>query len=755
MPETVRRLPAPAQPRQPPVHSGLGVNDILFALFKHKLMILLFAVAGIAAGITAYFWYPPVYESYAKLFVRYVMERSGVDPIDSANAATSEAVINAEVEILTSWDLAVQVADAIGPKKMLPEAGDSASKEAAASRVSSGLSVSGRKGSNIILVSYQNRDPQLTMLVLNELVNRYFNRHLEVHRSAGAFDFVTQQTDQVRARLNQTEDALKALKNKVGITSLATGLAKLDSDLRQTEDKLEAAEGELAEQRGKIKELERGKDSPVIELGHSTADQTVTQEVPAGSPEPKPTRFPRPEPSDNDVQKYESVISQLAQQRRTEQELLARYTTKNLLVESARKQIVDLESEQRDLEKKFPSLPARFQPSDPSSQHLDLFSEKARLAGIEAKTEALRVRLRRVQERMKEFADIGQEIGALERNKELEETNYKYFANTLEKARIDEALDPSKIPNISTVQRPSPPALVTKPRDKMALTLSAGGLAVGLALALFIELILNRTIRRPSEIEARMHIPLLLSIPYHNGSNGRRRLPGGGASGSSSALVPKKSNHTRIAPWDANHFMRPYFEAIRDRVNLYFELHQLTHKPKLVGVTGFSEGAGASTLAAGLAAVMSETDGGKVLLVDVNLGPEDVHPFFKGRPAYPLRAALQSSTAIDSAAENLYLATVGSNAGPAQLGLKKFFDLMPNLRASEFDYIIFDMPPLGETSPTVGMAGFMDKLLLVVEAEKDNRDLVERSYRKMAGVRDNISVVFNKARSYLPKQLED
>src|SRR5439155_181712 len=81
-------------------------------------------------------------------------------------------------------------------------------------------------------------------------------------------------------------------------------------------------------------------------------------------------------------------------------------------------------------------------------------------------------------------------------------------------------------------------------------------------------------------------------------------------------------------------------------------------------------------------------------------------------------------TPITSAADNLYLAAVGSpsTGGPAQLGLKKFFDMMPNMKASDFDYIIFDMPPLDQTSPTWGMAAFMDKLLLVVEAEKNNRE---------------------------------
>jgi Mrp family chromosome partitioning ATPase len=189
---------------------------------------------------------------------------------------------------------------------------------------------------------------------------------------------------------------------------------------------------------------------------------------------------------------------------------------------------------------------------------------------------------------------------------------------------------------------------------------------------------------------------------------------------------------------------------------LYFELNHLTHRPKLVGITGFSDTAGTSSLAAGLAASLSETDDGKVLLVDVNLGPEEVHPFFKGKPAYPLKAALKPSGQINSAADNLYLATVGSpsSGGPAQLGLKKFFDMMPNMKASDFDYIIFDMPPLRETSPTWGMAAFMDKLLLVVEAEKNNRDVVQRGYRKLVEERDNVSVVVNKTRSRVPGWLD-
>ncbi len=126
--------------------------------------------------------------------------------------------------------------------------------------ISSGLKVLSSKGSNIILVSYKNRDPQIATLVLQELLSRYFVKHLEVHRSAGAFDFVTQQTDQVRARLNQTEDALKSLREKTGIASLKEGSVALTAEAAKTQDQLNAAEADLAEQQALVNQIVDKKD---------------------------------------------------------------------------------------------------------------------------------------------------------------------------------------------------------------------------------------------------------------------------------------------------------------------------------------------------------------------------------------------------------------------------------------------------------------------------------------------------------------
>jgi uncharacterized protein involved in exopolysaccharide biosynthesis/Mrp family chromosome partitioning ATPase len=727
-------------------NSGVKVTEILSAIFKHKSSVILCTLAGFVAAIAVFFFYPHRYQTEAKLLVRYVLDRNPVDQVDNSTAGfgkTTENVINSEVEILQSWDLAVQVAEAIGPKKLVPELGDAADVNAAAYVVSAGLNVQARKGNDVLFVSYTNSDPTLTTLVLNELVNRYFVRHLEVHRSAAAFDFVSRQADQVRARINETDDALKNLKSKVGMTSVADNTGTLSADIIKTEDQYLAAEAELAEQTARVKEIESS-------LGSSTSEGAAS----AGKSRPASTPgvSSSPPPASADVfQKYQLLLKRLEQVRQADLELLARYTPESEVVKMNRAELVKLEDQKRDLEKKFPDLIAQAANSSSSeSGAIGLGAEKARLAGTKAKAEMLKARL---DERVKQLSEVGAQIADLERRKELEEANYKYFEGAVEKARIDEALDPSKMPNISAVQRPSPPLLVSGKRNKLALALAGGGLMLGIGFVLLKEIFLNQTMKRPLELETQLRAPLLLTIPFTRANgrlavSGRKMLRDDEGNG--------KENSASIAPWEVDHFIRPYSEAIRDRLGLYFKLNGMTHKPKLVGVTGFSPGSGVSTLAAGLAAALSEMGDGKVLLVDVNVGSEDVHPFFKGKSAHSLTAALQPSTSMTSAADGLYLATVGRpSETPMPLALKKFFELMPNLKASDFDYIIFDMPALSQTSPTLGMAGFMDKTLVIVEAEKSNRDFVRRGYAELVAARANVSVVLNKLQTYVPKWLND
>ena len=70
---------------QPQHHRSGMLSDILFALFRRKWTIVFCTLLGLAAAAAFFILFPPAYQSQAKLLVRYVLERSGVDPIDNTN----------------------------------------------------------------------------------------------------------------------------------------------------------------------------------------------------------------------------------------------------------------------------------------------------------------------------------------------------------------------------------------------------------------------------------------------------------------------------------------------------------------------------------------------------------------------------------------------------------------------------------------------------------------------------------------------
>jgi MinD-like ATPase involved in chromosome partitioning or flagellar assembly len=120
--------------------------------------------------------------------------------------------------------------------------------------------------------------------------------------------------------------------------------------------------------------------------------------------------------------------------------------------------------------------------------------------------------------------------------------------------------------------------------------------------------------------------------------------------------------------------------------------------------------------------------------------------------------------------ENLYVASGSSlgahngkngNENSALDGMiprilpKQFAAMLPKLRASDFDYIIFDMPPVSQHSITPRLARYMDMNLLVVESEKTSTEAVKRAAAILSETKAEHSVVLNKTHNYIPKMLND
>jgi Mrp family chromosome partitioning ATPase len=419
-----------------------------------------------------------------------------------------------------------------------------------------------------------------------------------------------------------------------------------------------------------------------------------------------------------------------------------------------------VEKIQKKLEADYPKL-TRIQlaSSKPGGPVVDLSDDAAQISALQAKLKVLNSQMERLTTEAKVVNELEPAITELQRKRDLEETKYRHFSTSLEQARFDDTLGNGKMSNISVAQMPSPAARESRKTIKALSMIAIGGVVAGFALAFLIELFLDPSIRRPSEVESRLHLPLFLTIPRMR-RNGRPALPApaGPAAGQpgpgEGGAEPGTNQKSEVVPWHANG-LATYYEALRDRLVTFFEVHNLLHKPKLIAVTGCGKGVGVTTIATGLAASLSETGDGNVLLVDMTTGQGAAHPFFKGKLGVGLADALSSGTRDNALVqENLYMVAESGKGGLLPRVLpRRFSNLVPKLKASDYDYIIFDMPPVSQISVTARLAGFMDTVLLVIESEKTDREVVKRATAMLAESKATVSAVLNKHRDYVPKRL--
>ena len=763
--------------------ASITPSDIFYALFKHKVKIFLFSVLGIFAAALVYKFYPDEFSSQARLFIRFVEQaETKISAGDNDNIRTLEqgdSIINSELQIITSMDLAAQIAETLGPQNILDDPNLVHEADRAAELIRSGITVSVPRNSSIITVSFSHANKSLVQPVLKELIDVYLAKHLET-RSSGSFDsFVNQQAEQYRARLARTDEELQNALRRAGVISFTGAQKDQDQKASRIKDALLSSNAELASRKATLSELQR----------------LSSQRVEGNSPQETEENFQLEEAIDPGVlQSYGSLQARLDVIKRREQDMLLQYTDENILVVAVRSQINALELEIEELEQTHPILTDSNSPFVPGerAKPIDFNSTIIQTYALEAKIAMLNSQYEQIVAETEQLRSVQTEIEELNRRKAIEEQNYRYFSESREKAKIDEAFGAGRINNIGVVQRPTPAIEGSKvEKQKFALGTLAGGIAIGIAWAVLLELFLDQSIKRPIDVKRSLNIPLFLSIPNTNSKVYRKLLKKTGkqnvldrekrskAKPSKDRYKPKsptlvaaaKADPARFgagavanvedcsiaSPWDPDHALHAYYEALRDRLIGFFEGRGMTHKPKLIGLTGIGDTPGTTTVAAGLAGTLSRTGEGNVLLVDMTLGSESAQQFYQGKNVTDLDQLLEGGPVANKENEGkLVVAAEGTNGFKLPKILPhRFNELVPKLKTSEFDYIIFDMPAVSPISVTPRLASFMDAVFLVIESEKANKDVVARATELLLKTNENIGAILNKTKSYVPQRLQE
>ena len=726
---------------------GFDYKKILFILFNHKWKILISSTIGLIAGVCIFLIQKPIYISEAKLLVRYLTESLSIGEVDTRilEGRFMSTPLNNEIIIITSRDLIQEVAKSnlIDREKLLPDAEEPVSDFQASVAIYGGLEVSVEHSSNVIKVTHTHPNPEIPTRVLEVLIEKYFEKHIQTYRSDLISGSLEKEIFEVREVLKIAEESIAQLME--GMLSIEGEQEALNMIKQKLEEEIFFTEVNLAAQKLRVESL-----SNLQNLQNSESNSANS--------------LKRNDLSVVEIENFKNLLSQLQLLRLQKAEISLVHKPESNKIRIIQQQIDIAESKKSEMIAKFPLLTAIEESSKKaniSANSFDLQIEEARLSELEARFKSLKEEKTQLESKIKRIAQVAVDVAPHQRKREMALIRLQSLEAAKAKADGEEFIsnqaNKAGLPNIILVQKPTIALPVASKMTKMiALAVPFLGVACGIGLALVIEIFIDRSVRRPEEFEARLHIPLMLSIPYLKASE-HESIQNLEANKLSKPAT--KSERSESAPWDLDHFIRPFSNAIRDRLSCCFRMNQITSKPELIALAGFANGSGTSTIARGLSASFVDNDN-KVLYVNLNADDFSLETIIESNSdkLNGNQLILDNNLKLKEYQKNLFIASIASKSVAErnyQMTPKKLNDLIKQLKSENFDYIIFDMPLFGPTSSTLAMSSFMDKLIMIVEAGKTSRATVRQNYKELSSGKAEIFTILNKTNENLPSWLQD
>lgn len=476
-------------------NGGPSLRDGLAIYFRRgRTAFCVFALGCAATALYVYFA-PRIYRSEAQLFVQLGRESVGLDPTATVGqvvnlSETRENEINSAYQMLHSRQLVERIVDELGPSAILDgelvePAGEQPSpleRERAILALGGDLQIEAVRKSSVLTLAYQTTSPDLAKRVLELLIQQYLEQHAKAHRVEGSREFFAHQAERLRGELDEVRGRLRELKDRSGLALVAERRNIVMRRVGQLEDQqsenlaaLAAGAAEIAALKTKVEDL------PATQLAQQTTGPNAA---------------------------VEAMRQQLYTLQLKEQELRTKYQPNTVYIQEIERQIegarkvLAAEGQQRTQVTQAVST-AREQ------AHLALVLAEAKHASLEARRDQLAPLLATARQDLERINRDEITVTELEREVELKDAAYRKYAEKLEQARIDEALEERRISNVNVVQ---PPTYSVKPvRPRKAFTLLAGLFAsacAALAWPLAAEWF-DQTLHTPAQVEARLNLPVV------------------------------------------------------------------------------------------------------------------------------------------------------------------------------------------------------------------------------------------------------
>lgn len=197
-------------------------------------------------------------------------------------------------------------------------------------------------------------------------------------------------------------------------------------------------------------------------------------------------------------------------------------------------------------------------------------------------------------------------------------------------------------------------------------------------------------------------------------------------------------------------------EVTRIKVNI---LQKRENNIKSILVTSANRGEGTSTVAANLALSIGLGEKSKVLLIDANVRKPTLHVWFDREQQHGFIDLLTGKKSLNEVIKETPFATIKLiTAGffpPGENKLDVLSDIAHKTKETlekDFDWVIYDSPPVNIFPDTLLISPLADGILIVMLAEKTRRAAVQKVKESLESINANIlGGVLNGRRYVVPK----
>jgi uncharacterized protein involved in exopolysaccharide biosynthesis len=497
-----------------------SLRESLTIVFKRRKMIVFVAAAVLAVAVVVSLLMQPVYVVTATLLVNKARAEVPIAPTESSQTVmnVSEQDLNSEVEMLKSRKLVEEVLgdldsevpaleEKAGMLTGMRSLGSSLRSALRKPEMSSfdrlvlsvvrNLEITTVRRSNVIRVSYRSSEPEWATLFVRTLTERYIEQRVERYQSSQVVSFFEEQMREAGQRLNERETALKKMSGEAQVTitkgpqgsdPLADQKAVVLNRLAELQNELGNADTDVQEQSRKIANL--------------------TERL-AGEPE----RLASPNRNLSDVS-AETIKQQLTTLELERDALLQDFKHDSRYVRDIETQIALAEERLEELQRNIGAIDGT--EVNPIHQSLkgELLRAEADLEGTRARFESLKNQVTDYKSELETLNQESFEFDSLRREAQAAEEEYLLYRKKFEEARISAAMDQQRLINV-TIAQPAQRPIQPEGRGTRSILLLAIGVGIlgGIGFAFATELYLDHSFTTGHEMERRLGIPHIASIP--------------------------------------------------------------------------------------------------------------------------------------------------------------------------------------------------------------------------------------------------